>query len=114
MYSFFLFYNFKTFFMLENINISSPLFWEGKIYTKIEALSIQHYLMILVFWPKRTKICFFARTEKEPVKNERSTIFEQYLLNISTIAPILKAQIRSFLEFYLFLIIAVIFSLNGL
>ena len=51
---------------------------------------------------------YFARIEKEPVKNERSTIFGQDH-NINTTVPMRKALIGSFLEFYLFLIIAVIF-----
>ena len=36
--------------------------------------TIQHPMMVLVFSPVRTNV--LARTEREPVNNDRSTIFE--------------------------------------
>ena len=55
----------------------------------------------------------FPSTEREPVNNEGSIIFE-YQHYKGTILPIRQALIiRPLLEFYSFLIVATLFLLNG-
>ena len=55
----------------------------------------------------------FTRTEREPASIKRDTIFEleHYIVTIVPIQQIL--EIRSLLQFYLFLIVAILFLLNG-